>query len=315
MTLRDRAVPFILVVYLTGLFFFALPRRVRFVNSVTWCQVNSSDSQDFIAGSVFGQLGMISRYPLKAKLGPVLFVENVAIPHFSVDEDSDMRLLGMGALDYLVERTVRVEGWYRNYGLPISWLVTIGKIQPTIRFRTWIGIRVFNILKFHVSMNMQSWGLSRIFHFHNYHFVGAEAFGLHILRRLGIDLQPSSLVQMKLANRSRESGCGLFSTKSRFIRRCLSSIGSLFIGTPNRNSGDSIDAQDKKSESLKRKRCLIYPIALCVVGYFGMLGAWLSSGRCRKWWVFGVCLLGMVSGFAVAVFGGLLILDRIVGVF
>jgi hypothetical protein len=95
----------------------------------------------------------------------------------------------------------------------------------------------------------------------------------------------------------------------------MSVLGYFLIGAPDRNGGESIDDKNNQSESLKPKRELIYPIALYVAGNIGMLGAWLNIGRCRKWWSGGLSWLGMVSGFCIAVLGGLIALDRIVGVF
>jgi hypothetical protein len=81
------------------------------------------------------------------------------------------------------------------------------------------------------------------------------------------------------------------------------------------NGGDGINNQNEKAKSLKAKCYPIYAIALSVTGYFGMLAAWLGIGLCRKWWTGGLCFLGMIVGFCISVLGGLIAVDRIVGIF
>lgn len=100
------------------------------------------------------------------------------------------------------------------------------------------------------------------------------------------------------------------------IDNALMSVFSYpLVSAPDGNRGDGVDDKNEKAKAFKAKGRPVYPIALSIAGYFGMLAARLSIGRCRKWWTGGLCSLGMISGFCIAVFGGLIGLDRIAGVF
>jgi hypothetical protein len=294
------------LVAVTGLFFFALPGRVRVINRVPWSQVHPPHSQNFIASYVSSQLGMIEDwYPLKAELRPVLFIENVAIPHLSVDEHFEMRLFDMGALNYLAERTVRVEGWYGNYSLPESWFVAVGKIQPVpIPLMAWIGIHVFNVLKFHVSTNMQSGSLAGVFYSHNYHFFGVKPIGLRVLRRLGVDLQPSSLIQMTrplgfLQSVAGSPGC------------TRGGIGGLLIGAVHLDRIEGVYGQQANTNNLRAILELIPRGLFCLASNFIMgFGWWRGrNASCnRHVWVGLACLC---IGFPASVFSDGLFLGRL----
>jgi hypothetical protein len=112
---------------------------------------------------------------------------------------------------------------------------------------------------------------------------------------------PRTLVQFEILVRIRDALMSIF--------------GYSFVGAPDRNRGNCVDDKNEKAKTFKPKGQPIYPIALSIAGYFGMIAAWLSIGLCRRWWTGGLCFLGMIGGFCVSVFGGLIALDRIVGVF
>jgi hypothetical protein len=95
----------------------------------------------------------------------------------------------------------------------------------------------------------------------------------------------------------------------------MSVFGYSFIGTPDCNCGNRVNDKNENTKTFKAKGKPIYPIALSIAGYFGMLAAWLSIGRCHRWWTGGLCFLGMIGGFCISVIGGLIALDRIAGVF
>jgi hypothetical protein len=63
----------------------------------------------------------------------------------------------------------------------------------------------------------------------------------------------------------------------------LSGIRGFLVGAPYCDGSNGIDDKNEKTKTLKSKRNPIYPIALCIAGYFGMIATWLSVGLCRKW--------------------------------
>lgn len=88
------------------------------------------------------------------------------------------------------------------------------------------------------------------------------------------------------------------------------------IHFPPLESGESgVHNEYEETKSFKTKLDPIYAIALTIAGYFGMIAAWLSVGLCHRWWTRGLCFLGVINGLCVSVFGALMALDRIFGIF
>jgi hypothetical protein len=266
-----------LLVFICGVVFCALLRDQRRVGSIAAESRPVFDSENII----------VEDYPVHNHEG--LAADHGVIQRLSQQNRFRAVATSVHSPKALINGTIR-ENSSRLY-----------RIVRIVMSRSVIEVKRFSLIEYpdyDIPVDILGWSLSRI-----RGSCRAEKW-LTNRKRDGssnAETDPSSFVSSKIPVRIHDAFVGIF----RYF----------VIGAPDGNCGDGVDDKNEKTKTLKAKGKPIYPIALSIAGYFGMLAAWLSIGLCRRWWTGGLCFLGMIGGFGVAVFGGLIALDRIAGVF